>query len=405
MGMGGVGNTTQPIIPRPGTSTGATGASEGTAGTTTGAPAGAAGDTSHVGGAGESSGMELFQAQDVTKDVAPPLRPPEQIRADDSQDVKPMDPPKDLEPTPPRTEPSQETRPPEKVSYSEPPAPPELEKVIEVAGSGMGADKKFKMYPSELAAIYAILKENGGNMSLEEMQKKLKTYYGIDTEIKNGTLVNTANGNAMISDTNGNGSLDMGDLNFGEALKAAGIDPASIPKPGDMMAMMSNVAHWATYWANELEKNVKEMNRPADAGPAPSSPAPAGPSNATKSAMVGGTRLADDKLVTVKGNDRQFTMHLSELAAMYAILKKQDKPIAVEDLQKQLKQGFGIDCDIKNIDGQQTLVNKATGHALISDTNGSGMIDPKDLEFEKALRDNGVDPEKIVPKQAEATIG
>lgn len=404
MSMGGVGSSTQPITPRPNTSNGASGASESTtAGSTpTTSTPGAAGDTAAVAGAGESSGMELFVAEDVTKDVAPPMRPPEQIREESSQEVKPMDPPKDLEPTPPRTEPTQSTKPPEKVSYSEPPAPPQLEQVIEVAGSGMGADKKFKMYPSELAAMYAILKENGGNMSLEEMQKKLKSHYGIDTEIKNGTLVNTANGNAMISDTNGNGSLDMNDLDFAGALKAAGIDPASIPKPGDMMSMMSNVAYWATYWAEELEKNVKEMNRPADGGPAP---APTGPSTATKGAMVGENRIKDDKLVTVKGNDRQFTMHLSELAAMYALVKKQDKPMPIEELQKQLKQGFGIDCDIKNIDGQQTLVNKATGHALISDTNGTGMIDPKDLEFEKTLRDNGVDPDKIVPRQAAATQG
>ncbi|HEY9854766.1 MAG TPA: hypothetical protein V6D05_03445 [Stenomitos sp.] len=346
--------------------------------------------------------MELFQAQDVTKDTAPPIRPPEQIRQEFSEDIKPVDPPKDLEPTPPRTEPTQETKPPEQVSYSEPPAPPELEQVIEVAGSGMGADKKFKMYPSELAAMYAILKEDGGTMSLEEMQKKLKAYYGIDTEIKNGTLVNTANGHAMISDTNGNGSLDMNDLDFGNALKAAGIDPASIPKPGDMMSMMSNVAYWATYWADELAKNVKEMNRPAEAGPAP---APTGPATPTKGAMVGEARIQNDKLVTVKGGDRQFTMHLSELASMYALLKKQDKPIPVEELQKELKQGFGIDCDLKNIDGQQTLVNKATGHALISDTNGSGMIDPKDLEFEKTLRDNGIDPETIAPKQPAAANG
>lgn len=400
MGMGSVGNTTQPIIPKTGAAAGAGAATDtsgaGTTPTTT-AP-GAAGDSTHVGGTGESSGMELFQSQDVSKDVSAPMRPPEQIRQEFASDITPTDPPKDLEPTPPRVEPTQTTRPPEKVSYSEPPAPPELEKVIEVAGSGMGADKKFKMYPSELAAMYAILKEDGGTMSLEEMQKKLKNYYGIDTEIQNGTLVNTANGHAMISDTNGNGSLDMGDLNFGEALKAAGIDPASIPKPGDMMSMMSNVAYWATYWAEQLQNHAKEINRPASAGPAP----------ASQAAVVGGNRLTNDPLVTAKGGDpakgaeRKFTMHLSELASMYALLKQQDKPVAIEDLQKQLKEGFGIDCDIKNIDGQQTLVNKGTGHALISDTNGSGMIDPKDLNFEETLRNAGVNPDAIAPKTAAA---
>lgn len=389
MGMGGVGTSTQPIIPKTGTTSGAGAASEAApAGTTTGT--GTAGDSTHVGGSGESSGMELFVSQDVTKDVSPPMKPPEQIRQEFASDITPTDPPKDLEPTPPRTEPTNTTRPPETVTYSEPPPPPELEKVIEVAGSGMGADKKFKMYPSELAAMYAILKENK-TVSLEEMQKKLKMYYGIDTEIKDGTLVNTANGHAMISDTNGNGSLDMGDMNFGEALKAAGIDPASIPTPGDMMSMMSNVAYWATYWADQLQNNVKEMNRPADAGPAPTN----------NTAGVGVGRPREDKLVTAKGGDRQFTMYLSELASTYAILKKQDKPISIEDMQKQLK-GFGIDAEIKNVDGQQTLVNKATGHMLVSDTNGSGMIDPKDLDYEKTLRENGVDPEKIVPKAAAA---
>lgn len=91
------------------------------------------------------------------------------------------------------------------------------EKIIEVAGSGMGADKKFKMLPGELMAITEILKD-GKMISPQEMQKILKEKYGIETQVKDGAVVSADGGRTLISDTNGNGVLDAGDLKMETAL-------------------------------------------------------------------------------------------------------------------------------------------------------------------------------------------
>lgn len=250
MGVGNVGNplniTPQPKVGAAGTpDTGAAAAP-----TTPAAAPAAAGDSSAVGG-GQSSGIDIYHAPEVPEDLRPDLPPPP-IEPAPSTPIEPVETPPG-EPIPPPTIPIQE--PP-------PPPPPPMEQVITVSGSGMGADRQFKMYPSELAAMYAILKDkNGGVMSLEEMQASLKKNYGIDTEIKDGMLVNTENGHTLIADTNGNGALDMGDMDFTGALQSAGIDPATIESPEEHLKMMSQVSSLANYYAEQvLEQSRKTLN-------------------------------------------------------------------------------------------------------------------------------------------------
>lgn len=214
---------------------------------------GRAGDRSTL-GLPSTGSIAIVTAKVIDKDLVPVLPPRPELPAVSAKTI----------------EPDAGSKPPQAIRYSDPPAEPEFEKVIEVAGSGMGADKKFKMYPSELAALYAILKEKG-TMSLQEMQKCLKDSYGIDTEIKNGTIVNTANGHELIADTNGNGALDLGDLQFDKALKEAGIDPASlgVNGAGGVLGTVTSVAYWANYWAEELNKSLKGTDGSAAERPEP----------------------------------------------------------------------------------------------------------------------------------------
>lgn len=97
-----------------------------------------------------------------------------------------------------------------------------MENAIEVAGTGMGADKKYKMLPGELLAVYSLMKEKE-HIKPEELQKQLKERYGIEAEIKDidgrKALVNTATGNVMIRDGNGNNQMDKNDMKFEEAVK------------------------------------------------------------------------------------------------------------------------------------------------------------------------------------------
>ncbi len=116
----------------------------------------------------------------------------------------------------------------DEVKYSEPPPPPPSPRMIEVAGTGMGASKKFTMLESEALAVYKTLRDKK-NLSAPELAKILKEKYGIDAEATTidgkAAVVNKATGNTIAFDGNGNGSLDMSDMKLKEALVAAGIDP------------------------------------------------------------------------------------------------------------------------------------------------------------------------------------
>lgn len=92
---------------------------------------------------------------------------------------------------------------------------------IEVAGTGMGADKKYKMYAGELLAVYTVLKGKDSE-SPQDMAKNLKDKFGIDAEVKTidgkTTLVNRTTGNVLIADGNGNNIMELSDMKFSEAL-------------------------------------------------------------------------------------------------------------------------------------------------------------------------------------------
>ncbi|HBN09917.1 MAG TPA: hypothetical protein DD435_15170 [Cyanobacteria bacterium UBA8530] len=124
-----------------------------------------------------------------------------------------------------------------------PPAKPE--KTIALGGSGMGGHNgtSFNVTPGELTAIYDIMKNmmgDGGTMSLQDMQKYLKDFYGIETEVKGNKLV-SPDGRALIGDTNGNGVLDMGDVDFNSAINQVkqefGIDITQEGRLGRLEAM------------------------------------------------------------------------------------------------------------------------------------------------------------------------
>ncbi|MHC9543302.1 MAG: hypothetical protein AB9903_27645 [Vulcanimicrobiota bacterium] len=99
---------------------------------------------------------------------------------------------------------------------------------IEVAGTGMGQDQKYKMLPGEMLAVYSSLKEKN-SQSPEDMKKSLSEKYGIETEIKKDekgvqTLVNKATGNVIMADGNGNNIMESGDMKFKEAFEQIGLD-------------------------------------------------------------------------------------------------------------------------------------------------------------------------------------
>lgn len=124
-----------------------------------------------------------------------------------------------------------------------------MDNVVEVAGSGMGGDKKYKMFKSELIAVYAVLKEKD-SIKPEELQAKLKEKFGIDAEIKDidgkKTLVNKATGNILISDANGNNLMDKSDMKFKEALNSVGLDEELKWLPGGEFYQTPNYKYSVT---------------------------------------------------------------------------------------------------------------------------------------------------------------
>ncbi len=115
------------------------------------------------------------------------------------------------------------------VEWCEPEEVKPVERSIEVAGAGMGSYKKYSMLESEALAVYTIIRDNKGSVSPQKLKEELKSRYGIDADITTVdghiALVNKATGNAIAVDTEGNGALGFEDLQFKDALLAAGIDP------------------------------------------------------------------------------------------------------------------------------------------------------------------------------------
>lgn len=116
-----------------------------------------------------------------------------------------------------------------------------MDNTISVAGTGMGKDKDYKMFPGELMAVHSVLKEKN-NIKGEELQKQLKERFGIDTELKTidgrKGLVNKATGNTIMIDGNGDNVMGTGDMKFDAALKEIkekyGITPEEFSKMYDL---------------------------------------------------------------------------------------------------------------------------------------------------------------------------
>jgi hypothetical protein len=85
------------------------------------------------------------------------------------------------------------------------------------------------------------------------------------------------------------------------------------------------------------------------------------------------------------GKDKTYKMFPGELMAVYSLLKD-GKNVSPEDMQKQLKEKYGIEAEIKTIDGQKALVNSSTGNVMISDGNGNSIMDMGDMKFDDALK-------------------
>lgn len=100
------------------------------------------------------------------------------------------------------------------------------------------------------------------------------------------------------------------------------------------------------------------------------------------------------------GKSQKYKMFPGELLAVHSVLKNaKGKSLKPAELQKQLKEKYGIDTEIKKVKGKQTLVNKATGHTIMSDGNGNNIMDMGDMKFKDALKQikekYGMDPNQF----------
>lgn len=120
--MSGISSVTNTPAYTPPAQTSGPGAPASTGGTPAAGPA-AAGDSVNVGGSGQaaSGDLQMFTASDVTKDVAPPLPPPEEIRQTAAPDITPYEAP------PTKEEDVQKSQPIKKTHFSiiEGPASPD----------------------------------------------------------------------------------------------------------------------------------------------------------------------------------------------------------------------------------------------------------------------------------------
>ena len=148
---------------------------------------------------------------------------------------------------------------PAAVSFTEPPKA--VEKIIEVAGSGMGASQPYQMYASEASAVYSAMVQSGtydstgpaAGMSPDALAQVLNSQFGINAQVSTSpdgrpAVVNSATGHVLAVDTNGDGVLNGVDLDFRTALAQAGVDQY---QPGtDPMGQAGQVVQQALKTAN-----------------------------------------------------------------------------------------------------------------------------------------------------------
>ncbi len=98
------------------------------------------------------------------------------------------------------------------------------------------------------------------------------------------------------------------------------------------------------------------------------------------------------------GKENKYKMFAGELLAVHSVLQDKNN-IKADQMQAQLKERYGIDAEIKTVDGRKALVNKATGNTIMVDGNGDGVMGTGDMKFKDALNTVkekfGIDPEQF----------
>ncbi len=153
---------------------------------------------------------------------------------------------------------------PSSVSYSSPSSVKPEPRYLDVQGcTGMGAasGKSYKVLESDAIAMYSLLKEKP-LWQMDELKYALKTYFGIEAEVtkvdgRNAIVGN--DGRVIAVDTEGNGAIDINDLQFGQALQSAGVDISQIKSASEMMKDQINAMSLALKVCEDLQKMNKEI--------------------------------------------------------------------------------------------------------------------------------------------------
>ncbi|MBN2358495.1 MAG: hypothetical protein JXR83_03520 [Deltaproteobacteria bacterium] len=100
----------------------------------------------------------------------------------------------------------------------------------------------------------------------------------------------------------------------------------------------------------------------------------------------GGVRKTTDEFGTGLGAGKGHTSNLANspevVLALNSLLKGKSS-IKMEEVQKQLKEQFGIESELTKIDGRKAL--KFANGDYIVDANGNGALDSRDYKFKEAV--------------------
>ncbi|MEB3186891.1 MAG: hypothetical protein VKP72_05560 [bacterium] len=153
---------------------------------------------------------------------------------------------------------------PSSVSYSSPSSVKPEPRYLDVQGcTGMGAasGKSYKVLESDAIAMYSLLKEKP-LWKMDELKYALQAYFGIEAEVTKvdgrNAIVGT-DGRIIAVDTEGNGAIDINDLQFGQALSAAGVDISQIKSASEMMKDRLNAMNLALKVSEDLQKMNQEI--------------------------------------------------------------------------------------------------------------------------------------------------
>jgi hypothetical protein len=85
------------------------------------------------------------------------------------------------------------------------------------------------------------------------------------------------------------------------------------------------------------------------------------------------------------GQETKYKMFAGELLAVNSLLTEKDNQ-SPEALQKALMERYGMDTEIKDIEGRKALVNKMTGNTVMRDGDGNNLMGKADQDFAGALK-------------------